>query len=94
MKVKAIFYFLLLVSITSYSQDPLKSNYQKNKKGTFYFYWGYNRDWYSNSDIHFEGEDYDFELKDVIANDRQQSLVLKSIFFIMKILRFHNITLE
>ena len=42
-----------------------------DQKGTFFIYWGWNRDAYTKSDIHFKGTDYDFELKDVIANDRQ-----------------------
>lgn len=42
-----------------------------NRKGSFYVYWGWNRAAYTNSDIHFSGNDYDFTLKDVIANDRQ-----------------------
>lgn len=71
MKAKTILFFFLLISITCFSQDPLKSNHQQNRKGTFFMYWGYNWDWYSKSDIHFEGEDYDFELKNVIAKDKQ-----------------------
>ena len=42
-----------------------------NRKGSFYIYWGWNRAAYTNSDIHFSGNDYDFTLKDAIANDRQ-----------------------
>jgi len=43
----------------------------KSRKGDFYFFWGWNRGWYTNSDINFKGKDYDFSLKDVQANDRQ-----------------------
>ena len=39
-------------------------------KGELYFYWGYNRSVYSDSDIHFEGPGYDFTLNEVTANDR------------------------
>lgn len=51
-------------------------------KGTFYFSWGYNRDWFSKSDIHFTNntsevnalkghtESYDFVIYDVTARDR------------------------
>lgn len=51
-------------------------------KGTFYFMWGYNRDWFSKSDIHFKNtsgeynsvtnnyDSYDFTLYDVKAKDR------------------------
>ncbi|WP_394700372.1 hypothetical protein [uncultured Bacteroides sp.] len=41
------------------------------KKGTFYALWGWNRDAYTNSDIHFKGKDYNFTLHDVKASDRQ-----------------------
>jgi len=44
----------------------------KSDKGTFYFAWGYNRDWFSKSDIHFydAGKNYDFTLYDAKAKDR------------------------
>lgn len=41
------------------------------KKGSFYFYWGWNRAYYSPSTIHFQGNNYDFQLYDVVAVDRQ-----------------------
>ncbi len=41
-----------------------------NKKGKFYFYWGYNRSFYSSSDLHFNGPIYDFTLYDVKGSDR------------------------
>ncbi len=40
-------------------------------KGDFFFYWGYSREWFSRSDIHFTGTDYDFTLTNVQAKDRQ-----------------------
>lgn len=51
-------------------------------KGTFYFMWGYNRDWFSKSDIHFKNTSgeynpvtdnydyYDFTLYNIKAKDR------------------------
>ena len=50
------------------------------KKGDFYMYWGWNRAAYSNSDIHFKGDDYDFTLNDVIAKDRQSEFSFKTYF--------------
>lgn len=38
--------------------------------GKFFIHWGYNRGWYTNSDIHFKGDGYDFTLKDAEAKDR------------------------
>jgi hypothetical protein len=60
----------------------------KMGKGTIYFAWGYNRDWFSKSDIHFknkgswdtnkgEYQSYDFTIYDAKAHDRSQ---LKYIF--------------
>lgn len=55
---------------------------EKKKRGTFYFSWGYNRDWYSKSDIHFKNttgdispvtgvaDNYEFTLYDVTASDK------------------------
>lgn len=40
-------------------------------KSRWYIYWGWNLDGYSDSDIHFKGDDYDFTLQNVAANDRQ-----------------------
>lgn len=45
--------------------------FQPQNKGKMYFYWGYNRAAYSNSDIKFKGRDFDYELFDVKAKDRQ-----------------------
>ncbi|MFV0468700.1 MAG: hypothetical protein ACK5MK_07225 [Dysgonomonas sp.] len=44
------------------------------KKGTFYSFWGWNRSHYTNSTIHFEGENYDFTLHQVKAHDRQSTI--------------------
>lgn len=65
-----LFIVLFIVS-TGYanSQEVVK----EKKKGRIYFAWGYNKDYFSKSDIHFinEGSDhYDFTLKGVDATDR------------------------
>src|ERR1035437_6297194 len=39
------------------------------RKGTFFFYWGYNRAAYTNSDIHLKGDGYDFTITDLRARD-------------------------
>jgi hypothetical protein len=41
------------------------------RKGTLYMYWGWNQAKYSNSDLHFQGNNYDFTLENVVARDRQ-----------------------
>ena len=72
---------ILLLSLTfltvfCFSQTEDK----KNRKGDISFLWGWNRGWYSNSDIHFRGADYDFTLKNVIAKDRQTKFDPKIYF--------------
>jgi hypothetical protein len=79
--------FFLVGSISNLlaqeSQDICNCPAQsKVGKGTFYFSWGYNKDWYSKSDIHFKNtstainsttgqpESYDFTVYDVKALDR------------------------
>lgn len=49
------------------STEPIR--YTASNKGKIYFYWGGNRANYTNSDIRFKGEDYDFTLEDVKAKD-------------------------
>lgn len=39
------------------------------QRGSFYFYWGYNRAYYNRSDIHFQGDGYDFTLERAWAED-------------------------
>ncbi|MFC6268406.1 hypothetical protein [Frigoriflavimonas asaccharolytica] len=39
-------------------------------KGHMFIFWGYNRAAFSNSNIHFQGNGYDFTLNKVVANDR------------------------
>jgi len=43
---------------------------QAPQKGRIELLWGWNRDTYSNSDIRFRGNGYDFTLHDVRATDR------------------------
>lgn len=78
----------LMIFITNgYSQDintPINTDY---KKDSFFFTWGYNWSWYSNSDIKFEGENYNFELKSVEATDRQTPFTFEKYF------RFNSITI-
>ena len=61
--------FILGLFSPSTAQETTKP--PKNN-GTFYFAWGYNKDWFSRSDIHFEDhitDDYDFIVHDAAAHD-------------------------
>jgi hypothetical protein len=77
------FYILLFfITLTCVSSSIAQENPPAKKlKGNFYFSWGYNKDWFSKSDIHFENKStefdsenhvksYDFTLYDVEARDR------------------------
>jgi hypothetical protein len=84
MKTKIIL-LLLLSTLAADSMAQLIPITAKNK-GNFYFMWGYNRDWFSKSDIHFKGTfpdspqspkevrgmQYDFTLIGAKAEDRPQ----------------------
>ena len=75
--------FLLFLSLygtlNSFSQITDSTSFFH--KGKFYILWGYNRDWYAKSDIHFRNKDgdpsrqdnfgvYDFKIYDAVAHDR------------------------
>lgn len=79
-----LFFFLLLFLIPASGETqqlfPAKSNQHR-----FYFYWGWNRAFFSKSDIYFKGPEYDFTLKNVIANDRQSEFTIRNYFHPSKI---------
>lgn len=80
MKITGTIFLLLFTTYTSFCQNQPKFE-QINRKGDFYFYWGWNRGWYSNSDIKFSGENYNFSLKEVVAKDRQSKFE-PAIYFV------------
>ena len=63
---------LLILSLSLFSQDVEDSfvKEKKGNKGKMYVIWGWNRASYSNSDISFKGDDYNFTLKDVTAREK------------------------
>lgn len=70
-----IFSLLLLIStmipLIAFSGNGDSLTTYPTRKHQLYFYWGWNRGYYSNSDIRFTGENYDFTLQNVVAKDRQ-----------------------
>lgn len=62
---------ILLLAFQFANAQNMQTTIQNSQKGKFYIYWGWNRGWYSKSDIAFTGSDYDFELKKVFAKDKQ-----------------------
>jgi hypothetical protein len=75
-----ILLILGLVTFQSFAQDVAPSNEEKSNKGRFYIFWGWNRGYYTNSDITFTGDNYDFKLNDVEAKDRQSEFGLDPHF--------------
>lgn len=61
--------FLLLFLMTA--AMGLKAQNDPFKKGSLMIFWGWNNAKYSKSDIRFKGNGYDFQLDNVVANDRQ-----------------------
>ena len=85
-------YFLLLLTmsllLSGFSQRRNKAKPKRSfNAGAIFFHWGYNRDFYTKSDINFTGPGYDFTLQDCQAEDRQESLSYENYF------KFNNITI-
>ena len=55
-KLPILLIAFLLINFELYSQDEICNCPGQNKVGigSIYFMWGYNRDWFSKSDIHFK----------------------------------------
>ncbi len=88
MRLKITLLVLLVLSTgIIFAQDaPEKSDTKSDtKKGTLYMYWGWNRGWFTNSDISFKGDNYDFVLYDVVAKDRQSDFGYNPYFKIDRI---------
>ena len=59
--------FVTLNITSSFAQDSL---YTSSKKGKFFISWGGNRDNFTKSDIAFSGDNYNFTIEDVEAQDK------------------------
>jgi len=70
--MKKIFITMLLgiSTLTTFAQNASTERYTTHNKGKFFFYWGGNRAYYTNSDITFSGNNYNFTIKDVEAVDK------------------------
>jgi hypothetical protein len=53
---------------------------KRRNKGKLYAFWGWNRAHYTNSDIEFTGDTYDFTLKSAAADDKQTSFSFNQYF--------------
>lgn len=59
-----------IIAITNYGYGQTHTDPSKSKKGNISIDYGWNVSAYTNSDIRFQGVDYDFVLQDVVAKDR------------------------
>ncbi len=75
-----VFCFSFLFIILFADATKVNAQEETSNKGRIYVFWGWNRGWYSNSDIHFSGSNYDFKLNDVEAKDRQTSFDFGTYF--------------
>ncbi|TDQ25605.1 hypothetical protein [Tenacibaculum caenipelagi] len=74
---------MLIASASIVAQDKNEEIVQKKKvtnKGKFFVVWGWNWASYTDSDIHFKGENYDFTLYNVKAQDRQTKFSFNDYF--------------
>ncbi|HAH56429.1 MAG TPA: hypothetical protein DCM02_14395 [Flavobacterium sp.] len=62
---------LFITTITFAQNDTIaKDRYTAHNKGKFTISWGGNRDKYTESDIHFMGDDYNFIVQSADAHDK------------------------
>lgn len=71
----------MFIALSGYAQEVITAPATTTpKKGEFFLTWGYNWSWYTNSDIKFEGDNYNFELKSVKAADRPTPFTFENYF--------------
>lgn len=69
----------LFISFQGFGQD--ETLFPANPhKGKLYIFWGWNWDKFSKSDLHYTGDQYDFNLKDVEAHDKPKAFSLGAYF--------------
>ena len=79
MKLIGTIGFVLLTCFTMYAQG-IQDIDATGQKGKFYVYWGWNRAWFTTSDLNMKGVDYDFKLHNVVASDRPSSFNFNAYF--------------
>ena len=86
MKTVLITILLILGSFVSIAQRRNKPKPKKSfNAGAIFVQWGYNRDFYTKSDINFRGTGYDFTLQDCEAVDRPEPFSVENYFNIKNI---------
>ncbi|MEO8069316.1 MAG: hypothetical protein ABI599_16580 [Flavobacteriales bacterium] len=77
--IRCVLIALVLLPCSVPAQDTPKRT-GPSAKGQWFLYWGYNRAWYTTSDIRFTGDDHEFTLRDVRAHDRPVDFDAKTYF--------------
>ena len=75
LRLHSVLIFLIASTVSNAQWFP-----ELQRKGNVFGGWGWNRARYTNSDIHFKGDDYDFTLFNVQAKDRQTQFEAKTYF--------------
>ena len=79
MKKLAVLAVLFLGFSFGYGQDEKPKKEPLTQKGQMFVFWGWNRAGFTDSDIRFKGNGYDFTLENVVAHDRPSPLSLDYI---------------
>lgn len=66
---------IALAAFTACLAEPVSA---QGDRGSWFIYWGYNRAWYSWSDLHLSGPDYDITLRHIRADDRPSDFSVKT----------------
>lgn len=80
---KKIFFsiFSLMFCTLIFAQDEIIEKPEAlSKKGQMFAFWGWNFSAFGKSDIHFQGNGYDFTLQNVVAHDRQSQFSFNKYF--------------
>lgn len=83
MKVRAISLLIMLLAtsiLIGQENDKIVQKKKVTNKGKFFAYWGWNWASYTDSDIRFKGDNYDFTLSKVKAQDRQTKFSVNDYF--------------
>lgn len=88
LKTRILFLLITFVIILSVNGQEKESIPQKKKvinKGKFFVYWGWNWASYTDSDIRFKGNNYDFTLQNVKSHDTPSEFSFAKYFGITNI---------
>jgi hypothetical protein len=77
--------FFSFSSLTGQENPPFSKKNKVTNKGKFFAYWGWNWASYTDSNIRFKGDNYDFTLQNVKSHDTPSAFTFKKYFGITNI---------